>query len=286
VVAPSGPVSREAVKAGLDLLAARYRVVVDTSDDGIFARAGLWAGGDDRRAEELQRHLAAPDVRAVFCARGGYGLSRLLERLDPAVLRADPKLIIGFSDITFLLAWAHHAGVRGVHGPVVTQLGRLAAADQEALFDLIEVSMPPPPLTGQAWVPGSVAGPLLGGNLELVTRLIGTPWALPLEGALLFGEDIDERPYRIDRGLTHLVHGGGLAKVAGMVMGDFTRCEPAPGAPEVTARDVLTERARTLGVPLLGGLPFGHDLRNVALPFGAQAHIDGATLVFDEPAVA
>ncbi|MCC6996450.1 MAG: LD-carboxypeptidase [Deltaproteobacteria bacterium] len=287
VIAPSGPVSPGAVAAGLALLEARYRVVVDTSEEtGIFARAGLFAGDDDRRAEELHRHLADPDVRAVFCARGGYGASRLLPWLDPAPLRADPKLLVGFSDITFLLAWALTAGVRGVHGPVVTQLGRLPAGDQRALFELLERPTPPPPLAGESWLPGSAAGPLLGGNLELLSRLLGTPWALPLQGALLFAEDVEERPYRIDRTLTHLEQAGGLGQVAGLALGDFLRCDPATGAPPVTAREVLLERARELHLPLLGGLPVGHGERNVALPFGGRAHLEAGALVFDQAAVA
>ena len=287
VCAPSGPIRRDTVERGLAVVGARYRLVCDTGEHGIFARAGLFAGDDARRAGELNGYLRDPDVRAIFCARGGHGLLRLLPLLDAGALAADPKLLIGFSDITLLLAWAHRAGVRGVHGPVVTQLGRLAAGDQAALFALLETAAAPPPLSGQALAGGIGRGPLLGGNLELTSRLLGTPWALPLAGAVFFAEDIDERPYRIDRILAHHV-AAGSGRPAALALGDFTRCDPAPEAPPVTTADVFAGHLAAHPLPALGGLPFGHGERNVALPYGARAVVNGdaGQLVFEEAAVA
>src|SRR3990170_3842307 len=125
VPAPAGPVPVEPFRAGLGILESRYKVVYD---EGIFARTGFFAGDDRRRADELNRYVAAPDVRAILCARGGYGTMRILDQLDGDALRRDPKPLVGFSDITALLAWAAAAAqVRPVHGPVVTQLGHLPA---------------------------------------------------------------------------------------------------------------------------------------------------------------
>src|SRR5204863_6618808 len=138
-------------------------------------------------------------------ARGGYGAMRLLPHLDPELLRANPKPIVGFSDATALLAFAARAGVAAVHGPVITQLARLPEEDRAGLFGLLERPGPGLLCSGlDAPVPGRVQGPLVGGNLEVFSRLLGTPHLPDLVGAVLFFEDLGERPYRVDRLITHL----------------------------------------------------------------------------------
>lgn len=270
--APAGPVPREAFLAGLRILEARYRVV---HDDGVFCRTGYLAGDDARRAAELNRYLADPDVRAIHCARGGYGIMRILPALDAAALRRAP-LIVGFSDVTALLAWAWaRAGVRGVHGPNVTQLAAVPAADQAALWRLLEDPAPPGLwATGLTRVTGGVArGPLVGGNLEVLSRLVGTDTLPSLRGAILFLEEVGERPYRLDRTLTHLALAGALAGVAGVLVGDLVKCdEPDGSGPGPT--EVVAERLATLGVPVCLGMPAGHGARNRALPLGAPAVLD------------
>src|SRR5262245_58776761 len=205
VPVPAGPVQAGRLEAGLARLRARYRV---RFDDAALAITGYLAGDDDRRADELDRYLRDPDVRAIVCARGGYGLMRILDRLDAAALRADPKILVGFSDATVLLGWAHAAGVRAIHGPMVGQLGELAPDAAEALYQMMESTRPAgridarfAPL-GPAGAP--ITGPLLGGNLSLLAHLVATPAEIPLRGAILFLEDIGERPYAIDRYLTRL----------------------------------------------------------------------------------
>src|SRR5688572_29485978 len=132
IPAPAGPVPAEGFEAGVRLLAQRYKVVYD---EALFERTGFLAGSDDRRADELNRYLADPDVRGIICARGGYGVMRILDRLDAAALRRDPKPIVGFSDVTALLAWSvAEAQVLPIHGPMVVQLGKLPPADVEWLF--------------------------------------------------------------------------------------------------------------------------------------------------------
>ena len=196
VVAPAGPVPRDAFAAGAAILGARYTLV---HDERVFAREGYLAGGDDARAAELGRALGDPSVEAVFCARGGYGLLRILPRLDAAAFARAPKLLVGFSDVTALHAWAWRAGVASLHAPVVTQLGHLPAGDAAALFDACESTSPPPPLTGLRAIDGgsgrgAVEGPLVGGNLEVLTRLVGTPWAPALDGAVLLLEGSASAP--------------------------------------------------------------------------------------------
>ena len=274
VVAPSGPVPREGFARGIERLGARYSI---RHDEGLFARDGFLAGPDERRLDELRDALHDPEARAVVMARGGYGLGRLLPFLDPAWLHARPVPLVGFSDGTALLAYAQRAGVVAVHGPVVTQLGGLPDDDQAALFRLLEEPSPGLLLKDlEGVVPGRAQGPLVGGNLEVFSRLLGTPFMPDVEGAILLLEDLGERPYRIDRLLTHLDSAGVFSAVAGVVVGDFSGCvEPeATRASQPTAVEVIEERLSRLAIPVAIGAPVGHGTRNVALPHGAMVELD------------
>jgi muramoyltetrapeptide carboxypeptidase len=281
-------VPREAFVAGVARLETRYKVL---HDEGALSRTGYLAGDDDRRADELNRYLRDPDVRAIIPARGGYGLMRILERLDADALRRDPKVIVGFSDVTALLAWAVSAAqVRPVHGPMAGQLANLPDEDVAWLWRVLEDAHEPGPIPGGPFARvrggGALEGRLAGGNLEMVTRLLGTPYALDLGASILFIEDVGERPYRVDRQLTHLKLAGALEAVRGVALGEFVRCdEPQPDA--VKVEDVLRERLEAFELPALAGLPIGHGARNVALPLGARAVLDvgGGQLVVEEGAV-
>ena len=276
VIAPSGPVPREAFAAGLEVLRARYEV---RHDDGVFAREGYLAGSDERRLAELTSALADPDARAIVMARGGYGLMRLLPFIDVGALVARPRPIVGFSDGTALLALAARAGVASIHGPVVTQLGNLASADQRALFERLETPGPSLLLEGlEGLIPGRVRGPLIGGNLEMFSRLIGTPYLPDVAGAILFFEDLGERPYRIDRLLAHLDLAGIFGAASGVLLGDFSGCrEPeATRADSPTAEEVLVDRLGRLSIPVALGGAFGHGTRNRALPYGTLCELDTA----------
>jgi muramoyltetrapeptide carboxypeptidase len=274
IIAPAGPVPPEGFAAGAEILSRRYEL---RYGDALFSREGFLAGSDERRLAELAAALADPAARAVIMARGGYGLLRILPFLDPAAMRARPLPIVGFSDGTALLAHAARAGVASVHGPVVTQLPNLAAADVEALTRLLEEPAPGAVLTDlEGLVPGRARGPLLGGNLEVFSRLVGTPYLPELSGAILFIEDLGERPYRIDRLVTYLDLAGVFGAIAGVVVGDFSSClEPEPTrASSPTAAEVLVERLGRLAIPVaLGGL-FGHGTRNLALPYGCLCELD------------
>jgi muramoyltetrapeptide carboxypeptidase len=284
IVAPAGPVPRERFLEGAKRLADRYALHYD---ERIFDKQGFLAGDDRARRDELSRAIADPSVRAIICARGGYGLLRILGGLDPAALARAPKIIVGFSDVTVLHAFAASAGVASIHGPVVTQLALLPEADAQALIDLLESPAPPPPLTGlTVLAPGVGEGPLLGGNLELVSRLCGTPHALALDGAVLLLEEVGERPYRIDRALTQLALSGALAKLRGVVVGELIGCEEKDGAAP-SALEVVAERLGSLGIPVLAGAPIGHGARNRAVPLGARVRLDAGagTVEFLEAAV-
>jgi muramoyltetrapeptide carboxypeptidase len=273
IVAPAGPVPREPFAAGRKILEERYALV---HDERVFERNGFLAGSDEARLAELDRALDDSQVRAIVCARGGYGLMRILERLDARKLQEDPKWIVGFSDVTALHAWALRAGVESIHGPVVTQLGALPADDAQALIALLERGEAAPIDGLRAIRAGRAEGPLVGGNLEMITRLVGTPWSMNLDGAILVLEEVGERPYRVDRQLTQLELSGALSRVAAVVLGDFTDCLEKDGSSTVEA--VLEERLSRLGIPVVAGAPVGHGKRNRALRLGAPAILDGSTL--------
>lgn len=289
VVAPAGPVERESLEAGLRVLAGRYEA---TWDQGLLSRTRYLAGDDGRRAGELRAALGDSGAKAVIAARGGYGSLRLLPRLWPAPLHdggppGRGKLLVGFSDITALHCALQAMGQVSVHGPSVNQLGTQPRAVAERLFALLEDgAAPAPSVAGTPLVGGVAEGPLLGGNLSLLTRLLGTPWLPALDGAVLLLEDVTEAPYRLDRMWTHLRLAGVLDRVRGLALGEFIECEE-PGA-TFSSQDVVWSLAAETGLPCVAGLPIGHGAVNVPVALGTRVRLDGGagTLVFLEPAVA
>jgi muramoyltetrapeptide carboxypeptidase len=275
VVAPSGPVFPDAFAPGAALLSARYRLRYDQAT--LFSADGFLAGPDEARLAALRAAITDPEARAVIMARGGHGLLRIAAALDPALLRAHPKPIVAFSDGTVLLARAACAGVVAVHGPLINQLGRLPAGDASALFALLESPEPRLVLDGLSSLrPGTAVGRLLGGNLETFSRLLGTPLLPELAGAILFLEEVGERPYRIDRLLCHLELAGVFARVAAVVVGDLVSCEE-PADSRVRSpgpHQVVRERLGRLSIPVALGAAVGHGDRNRALPFGARVELD------------
>jgi muramoyltetrapeptide carboxypeptidase len=221
-------------------------------------------------------------VRAVVCTRGGYGVQRIVDGLDLAAVRADPKLVVGFSDITSLhLALWCGARLATVHGPAATRLDeRLPARAVAALEGAMTSDAPvtvhrdPAEETAAVCVPGPpVRGTLLGGNLSMLASSVGTRDLPDLTGAVLLLEDVAEAPYRVDRMLTHLRRAGVLGSLAGVAVGQFTAC--ADEWP-VSIVDVLAERLGDLGVPVLGGLPLGHGDAPLTVPVGVPAVLDVA----------
>jgi muramoyltetrapeptide carboxypeptidase len=275
VVAPSGPVPDDRFEAGLAVLRTRFEVLVDRVQ--VFARQGYLAGSDEARAAAINEAFLEPDTKAIWMARGGYGLSRILPALNLSAMRASPKLVVGFSDGTALLAACATAGIASVHGPVITQLGDLPAEDHQHLWQLLQGDRPTLLSNLEPLSPGRTSGPLIGGNLEVFSRLLGTPY-LPaaLAGAIVFLEDVGERPYRIDRLLTHLEMAGVFSCASGVVMGDFVHCaEPASGVVDSpSVQDVLRERLGRLKIPVALGGQFGHGKRHRALPYGTRVVLD------------
>jgi muramoyltetrapeptide carboxypeptidase len=287
VIAPAGPFDKAVLDTGIAVISGRYQV---RYDEHIYSRQRYLAGDDDRRFTELTAALADPAIKAVFCARGGYGAMRLLARLaswTSELGRPLPaKPLIGFSDITALHQWLQSNGIASIHAPVLTQLGRVPADSPRRLFSLLESRVPAEPLLGsETYVGGTAEGPLLGGNLSVFTRLLGTPFMPPLDGGILLLEDLSEQPYRLDRMWTHLELAGVFRKIRAIVLGQFIGCEPRDGG--YTAAEVLRELAAATGVPCAAGFPIGHGDVNEPVPLGVRVRLeaDVSRLTFLEPAV-
>jgi muramoyltetrapeptide carboxypeptidase len=280
LVAPAGPVpadqaaDAERILAGWGLRTRRGR--------HSLGRSGFLSGTDDERLDDLNTALRDPSVRGVMCLRGGYGSQRIVDRIDYDAVRADPKVLVGFSDITALhLALWCETRLATVHGPVGVALREGTPAAEAARRAMMTAD----PTTVAAEPPARAAGPgevgsgavavdvagradgiLLGGNLTLLAASCGTRHQPSTAGAILLLEEINEAAYRVDRSLVQLRRAGWFDGLAGVAVGHFTNC---PGA------DVaLAEHLGGLGIPVLSGLPIGHDLAQIAVPLGLPARID------------
>ena len=275
-----------------------YRIVRGRST---YDPVGYLSGTDDERLGELNRFLRSDDVQALFCVRGGYGCLRLLPHLDYDAARAKPKLLAGYSDITALhMAFFRRAGWPGFSGLMVESdfAGHEGHDNEphpatERLFWELAEGAAPDPLLGpgdkplQPKQPGTAEGVLLGGNLSMIAKLVGTPYLPPMDGAVLFVEETGEAPYRIDGLLAQLRLAGILEKLAGLVYGQFTDTDP--NSPTRPLDDVLDEYADFVSGPVAGGLVYGHIDEKSALPVGVRARLevtdDAATLSVLEPVV-
>ncbi|MCP4678167.1 MAG: LD-carboxypeptidase [Deltaproteobacteria bacterium] len=270
VVAPAGPVEPEAFQAGISRLSRHYRPIWDAE---CLEREGFLAGSDERRLVELQEALDNPDVRAVFAARGGWGVSRILDRLNLSGLVRKPKWIVGSSDLTALLIqlWGMHR-MRAIHGPMVFRFGQTHRDDLIALVDLLEGRPWSPPSGLVPVFPGEARGPLIGGNLTILAHLVGTVPDDFARDAILFIEDVGEAAYRLDRSVTQLVRAGVLKGIRGVVLGAFTDCAPGPdGCPAAT---VVSKSFQAARIPVVSGYPAAHGERNYPFVHGAEVILE------------
>jgi muramoyltetrapeptide carboxypeptidase len=266
-------------------------------------RNGYLGGSTTERLDDLHSMFADPAVNAVFAIRGGYGSAQLLDRIDYGLLRKNPKIFLGYSDITALhLAIQKRTGMVTFHGPVA--LSGFSEYTQKnfrrALFEtapLGSVTNPPeanplrPAHTLRTIRPGKARGPLAGGNLTLISTTMGTPFEIETRGKILLLEDVDEQPYSIDRMLTQLRLAGKFDGVAGVVFGECNACRPRDYKPAfestLSLGEVLDEILGQLRVPVLSGLTFGHTDDQLTLPLGVMAALDAdkGELVIEESGV-
>jgi muramoyltetrapeptide carboxypeptidase len=259
--------------------------------ENIRARRGFLAGGDRERVGDLMQMFADKSVKGIMCLRGGYGAARLLNLLDYKIIRRHRKILSGFSDITSLhCAFARKVNMVSIHAPMWN--GGLQSKDlpeftRSSFFrTVMEAKASGSIVSGYdskkiSTVRCGVAeGRLIGGNLAVLCASIGTPFEPPFRGRILFIEDINEQPYRLDRMLTQLLNAGVLQQLAGVAVGVNRDCED-DGEDRVideyrqSSADVMAERLSSLGVPVVMGLPFGHVALNATIPVGVHARLDG-----------
>lgn len=276
VVAPSSPFSRDDFDAGVAVL--REWGLDPVWRDDVFERRHYLAGTPRRRAEELHEAFEDPTCKAIWAVRGGYGVGTVLPLLDAARIAKNPTIFVGCSDLTLLLNWlVQTCGVPAIHGPMVASVGRrqdpagaarvrsILAGDKPA-----ELRSALPDARGWCVSPGTARGVAVGGSLSLLAAACGTPEQVDTEGAVLFLEDVGERPYRVDRLLLQLDRAGLLDAASALVLGDFAGCEE----PGLTWRDAVDRVVRGKPLPVLAGVPFGHGNPNLAVPLGGRVQLD------------
>ncbi|HEV8199425.1 MAG TPA: LD-carboxypeptidase [Candidatus Polarisedimenticolia bacterium] len=277
VVAPAGPAPLEELERGVAFLEKRGYVV--TRGAHLSGRHAYLAGTDAERAADLNAAIRDPRVRLVWCARGGYGTPRLLDRVDTRALRRDPKPLLGYSDETALQELWRRAGAPILYGPHVVELHDRRAWHAGSLDAALQGRAVAVPLARRAVArEGRAAGPLLGGCLSLLVGLAGTPYEPPLDGAILFWEDLNEQPFRIDRMLTHLKNAGWLSRLSGMVVGRLYGCRAQDPRLDRSIRDILLDRLEGTRYPVVFDLPAGHVPGKWTLPLGGPARLDTGAL--------
>lgn len=301
LVSPAGPI-HERARVTPESLDLRIRQIQDLGfgvrlAGHALACRGYLAGPDAGRLQDLHAMFADPGIAAIFCLQGGYGSLRLLPRLDYALIRSNPKIFLGFSDITALhLALHGHTGLVTFHGPMA---GSNWNGDSDVtrgwLLRLLTSPAPPGELVNppgsrpcRTITPGIATGKLVGGCLSLVAATLGTPYEPDTAGNIVFLEDVDEAPYRIDRMLTHLTLAGKLQAAAGIIIGECLNCEPPdPARPSLTLDEVLADIIAPLGKPAIYGLRIGHGRHRLTLPLGVRATLDASAcrLFIEEGAV-
>jgi muramoyltetrapeptide carboxypeptidase len=299
LVAPSAAIldSEPADIARESLEAMRLRV---REGAHLRRRRGYLAGSDEERASDVNAMIRDPDVRGIYAIRGGWGAARIVDRLDYDALARDPKVVAGYSDITALHNAIHaRTGLVTFHAPIAASTWAPFPYEhfRRVVFDAEAPTLAPAPDTGDTLVPqqhrvrtlrpGRARGPLLGGNLTVLSHLVGTPYVPDFDGAILFLEDVDEAPYRVDRMLTQLRLAGILGRIAGFVFGRCTDCEPRDGYGSLTLEEILTDHVAPLGVPAWFNAMIGHIQDQWTVPVGIEAEIDAeaGTVRLLEPAV-
>ena len=270
VAAPAGPFDRKTFSCGARILEDMgFKLFIPP---GLFERNGYLAGPDEHRVQSLNQMFADNSIDGIICARGGYGSMRILPMLDFDVIRNNPKVFIGFSDITTLLSvFFTRCNLATFHGPVITSLAGATEETKQSLLgnissgDKLEIKVP----GGRTIKSGVGTGQVCGGNLTMLSHLIGTSFAPGYKNRILFLEDRGEAPYRIDRMLVHMKLAGCFKRIAGIILGSFEECGPIE---EIIK--IIVNIFQDCPIPILGGLDAGHGKHNLTIPLGIEATLD------------
>lgn len=294
VIAPaSSCYNEESIYSGLNFLKETgFNVIVG---DTVYKRNGYLSGSDSERADDINKFFRRKDIDGIICLRGGYGTLRILNMLDYDAISQNPKVFVGYSDITAIhIAINRLCRIVTFHGPMISSLSsEMDEFTKQSLFRTITASETPGEVKnpeGQGPIKimtgGSSEGELIGGNLSLITSSIGTPYEIDTCGKILLLEDVGEEPYRVDRMLTQLLLAGKLQSCAGIILGQWTDCEPKHPETSLSLGEVLEDRLSNLGIPVLYNLSCGHGNVKITIPLGVEATItcDGRFFI-EEPAL-
>jgi muramoyltetrapeptide carboxypeptidase len=292
IIAPASPGDRAAAEAGISFLESQgFSVKLGQS---VFEAWGDLAGPDILRAQDINTMFTDPEVDGIICLRGGYGTMRLLNLLDYAAIKHNPKVFVGYSDITALnISISQLTGLITFHGPMAaSDFGKNPPDYTLASFlSTITKTQPlgpivnPPDTLPSLISPGEAKGTLTGGNLSLITATLGTPYEIDTCGKILFLEDVGEAPYRIDRMLTQLTLSGKLEAAAGIILDVFAGCQEEADANSFSVEEILYDRLGALHKPVLYQLYFGHTPLKATLPLGVKAALNNSGLTILEAAV-
>jgi muramoyltetrapeptide carboxypeptidase len=298
LIVPASPVAEIKIKTAIQNLESQGFKVKYT--DAITANYGHLAGSDSRRIYDLHEMFRDKTVKAIWAIRGGYGCTRIIDKLDYELIRKNPKILIGYSDITALLnAIYQKTGLICFHGPVgatpftpynvenlqnvlMNPVASLSIKNAAVNLEKTEQGYAPVIING-----GKANGKLIGGNLCLLAAMAGTPFQVDLKNKLVFMEDVGEKPYRIDRMLTQLLHSSNLAQAKGIILGVFEDCQPKDEQYSLSLIDTLKDRLGNLNIPVLYGFSFGHIQNMCTFPVGINASFDAdaMTVTLEETAV-
>ena len=276
IIAPGSPMDKARLTRGIDYLEKKgYEIVLGKS---VNNERGYLAGTDAERAEDINAFFADPNISAIFCARGGYGSSRLLSKLDYDTILKNPKILVGYSDITSLqLAILTKTNMVTFSGPMVAiEMGSGIHKTTEADFwNVVTNNQPVFNISGDLPLTmlqsGTTKGRILGGCLSIIVTLLGTEFCPDFGGTLLFLEDVGEAPYKIDRCFSQLQNAGVLDKIAGILLGAFVNCDPENTG--ITIDEIISDYTAGLDIPVVKDLAYGHIERKFTIPIGVEAEL-------------
>ncbi len=279
IVAPSSPVIHKVIEKAIKQLEAwGYKVRVG---DSCYQKQRYLSGADDVRANDINRFFKDKGIKAILCLRGGYGSARILPSIDYSTIIENPKIFVGFSDITSLhIAINKYCKLVTFHGPMAINISEgLDYFTKTELLRMLSTDAPFYNLTNpngevfKSLVEGEAIGEVIGGNLSIINSTLGTPYEINTTKKILFIEEISEEPYRIDRMLTQLILSGKLQAVSGIILGNFHQCE-GKDAESSSLMEVLLERLVPLKKPTIYGVKAGHCMPQLTIPFGLQTYIN------------
>lgn len=281
ILAPAFPPDSDKLRNGIDyLLGLGYEIELG---DSLTSRHGYFAGDDRLRLNDLHRLYNDPSVDAILCARGGWGGLRLLDQIDYDLIRNNPKLLVGYSDVTTLqLAIWQKAGVPAISGPMVAvEMGSgILPFTHKHFWDQVNnkklnYDFNYEKEAIETWNAGRCSGTLLGGCLSMVAHQLGTPYSVDYHDAILFLEDVGEEPYKIDRYLAQVKQAGIFEQISGLILGDFIDCEDKnPDRESFTLKEILQDYFKSTSFPVIYNFPYGHGMKKFSMAIGAQVTLD------------